>query len=53
MASPTEVTRDIVVAMLQGNTTNLDLRNPKGAAETVAQIFGIVHDKVKEKYQED
>lgn len=50
-ASPTEITRDIIVALIEKNTSNLGAGDGVAAAQNIAKAFEILHAKVKEKYQ--
>lgn len=52
-ATPTEITRDIIIAMIQRNTSSLGIGEPQTAAQQIAQVFEIVHKKVIEKYQQE
>jgi hypothetical protein len=50
-ASPLEVTRDIVVAMINRSSSNIGVGLPDEAANSVAKVFEVIHKKVTERWQ--
>jgi hypothetical protein len=49
-ATPTEVTRDIIVAMISRNAAYLGHGHHQEFAQQVAEAFDIVYQKVYEKW---
>lgn len=49
--TPLEVTRDIVVAMINRSSSNIGTGLPDEAAATVAKVFEVIHKKVTERWQ--
>lgn len=49
-AEPLEVTKDIIVAMINRQSSLLGTGAPEAAAKAVAEAFATVYDTVKKKY---
>lgn len=52
-ATPLEVTRDIVVAMIQKTGSSLGHGNAEIASKQVSEVFDAVHQKVMERWQKE
>jgi len=49
-ASPLEVARDIVVALISRSTSQIGVGPAIQTAEEVAKVFEVIHKKVAERY---
>ncbi|SFS13123.1 hypothetical protein SAMN05216570_2790 [Dyella sp. OK004] len=52
-ATPSEITRDIVIAMINRQSSNIGSGLPDEAAETVVKVFEVIHKKVLERWQSE